>query len=104
MFSLASCELTVLVLDFVEQPHVLDRDHRLIGESSSELDLSVAEPTHGPAHQHNDTDWNSFSQQRDAQLSARSNSLHGINELEVRFTEDICNVDNVPCEGRSSSD
>ena len=26
------CELAVLVLDFVEQPHVLDRDHRLIGE------------------------------------------------------------------------
>ena len=25
-------ELAALVLDFVEQPHVLDRDHRLIGE------------------------------------------------------------------------
>jgi hypothetical protein len=26
-------ELPVLVLDFVEQSHILDRDHRLIGES-----------------------------------------------------------------------
>ena len=26
-------KLAVLVLDFVEQAHVLDRDHRLIGES-----------------------------------------------------------------------
>ena len=25
-------ELTVLVLDFVEQPHVFDRNHRLVGE------------------------------------------------------------------------
>ena len=26
------CELPVLVLDFVEQPHVLDGDYRLVGE------------------------------------------------------------------------
>ena len=25
-------ELAALVLDFVEQPHVLDGDHRLVGE------------------------------------------------------------------------
>ena len=30
-------QLTVLVLDFVEQPHVLDRDHRLVGERLDEL-------------------------------------------------------------------
>ena len=28
-------ELAALVLDFVEQPHVLDRDHRLVGEGRS---------------------------------------------------------------------
>ena len=39
LFSLAICELAVLVLDFVEQPHVLDRDHRLVGESGDQLDL-----------------------------------------------------------------
>jgi hypothetical protein len=36
-------QLTVLVLDFVEQPHVLDRYHRLIGEVCDQLDLLVAE-------------------------------------------------------------
>jgi len=25
-------ELTALVLDFIEQPHILDRDPRLVGE------------------------------------------------------------------------
>ena len=40
LFSLAICELAVLVLDFVEQPHVLDRDHGLVGERRDQLDLS----------------------------------------------------------------
>src|SRR5262249_34934656 len=36
-------ELPVLVLDFVEQAHVLDRDHRLVGEGGEQLDLLVGE-------------------------------------------------------------
>ena len=36
-------QLTALVLDFVEQPHVLDCDHGLIGEGGHELDLLVGE-------------------------------------------------------------
>ena len=36
-------ELAALVLDFVEQPHVLDRDHRLVGEGGDQLDLLVGE-------------------------------------------------------------
>ena len=34
-------ELAALVLDLVEQPHVLDRDHRLVGEGGKQLDLPV---------------------------------------------------------------
>ena len=36
-------QLTVLVLDFVEQPHVLDRDDRLVSERLYECDLLVGE-------------------------------------------------------------
>ena len=36
-------QLTALVLDFVEQPHVLDRDHGLVGEGLHERDLLVSE-------------------------------------------------------------
>src|SRR5262249_60150888 len=36
-------ELPVLLLDFVEQAHVLDRDHRLVGEGGEQLDLLVGE-------------------------------------------------------------
>ena len=30
-------------LHLLEQPHVLDRDHRLVGESLNELDLLIGE-------------------------------------------------------------
>ena len=36
-------ELPALVLDFVEQPHILDRDHRLVGEGLDQLDLFLGE-------------------------------------------------------------
>jgi hypothetical protein len=32
-------ELPALVLDFVEQPHVLDRNHRLVSEALQEFEL-----------------------------------------------------------------
>src|SRR5262249_18443481 len=40
-------ELLALILDFVEQPHVLDRDRRLVGESSYQLNLLVSERADG---------------------------------------------------------
>ncbi len=45
-------ELAALVLDLVEQPHVLDRDHGLVGEGLYQLDLLLGERPHFfPAHQ-----------------------------------------------------
>jgi hypothetical protein len=41
----------VLFLEFREQAHVLDRDHRLVGEGLRELDLLVREGLHfAPPH------------------------------------------------------
>ena len=37
------CELATLVLDFVELPHILDRDPRLVREGRDQLDLLVGE-------------------------------------------------------------
>ena len=39
-------ELAALVLDFLEQPHVLDGDHSLVGEGGDQLDLLVGEWLH----------------------------------------------------------
>ena len=38
-------------LHLVEQPHVLDRDHRLVGEGRDQLDLLVGERPHLRADQ-----------------------------------------------------
>ena len=62
-------ELPALVLDFVEQPHVLDRDHRLVGKGRDQLDLLVGERLHRAAHHHENADWNSLAQQRERQVS-----------------------------------
>ena len=42
-------ELARPCLDLVKQPHVLNRDHRLIGEGRDELDLLVRERPHRTA-------------------------------------------------------
>ena len=39
-------ELARALLHLVEQPHVLDRDHRLVGEGRDQLDLLVGEWPH----------------------------------------------------------
>ena len=39
-------QLPVLVLDFVEQPSVLDRYCRLVGEAGDQLDLLIGEWPH----------------------------------------------------------
>ena len=43
-------------LDLVEQPHVLDRDHRLVGEGGDELDLLVGERLDDQARDQQDAD------------------------------------------------
>ena len=41
------CSSAVIsVLEFLEQPHVLDRDHGLIGKGFEELDLRRGEGAH----------------------------------------------------------
>src|SRR5262249_8198357 len=40
-------KLTALVLDFIEQPHVLDRDHSLVGEGRDQFNLLIGEWTYG---------------------------------------------------------
>ena len=49
-------ELAALVLDFLEQPHVLDRDRRLVGEGRNQLDLLVGEWPHLQPRQGQDAD------------------------------------------------
>jgi hypothetical protein len=54
------CELTALVLDFLEQADVFDGDHRLVGESLNQLNLFVAESPNGFARQCENADGFAF--------------------------------------------
>ncbi len=46
-------ELAALVLDFVEQAHVRDRDDRLVGEGREQADFLLGEcARRGAAHRH----------------------------------------------------
>ena len=72
--SMGLCERSVLLLQFREQPHVLDRDHRLVGEGLQELDLLRWESDLGVTH-HDRPDGSSLPQHGDAQDSAKIQEL-----------------------------
>jgi hypothetical protein len=57
-------ELSALLLDFVEQPHVLDCDHRLVGKGGDKLDLLIAKGPYCVTTQENNANRVSFSQER----------------------------------------
>ena len=59
-------------LHLLEQPHVLDRDHRLVGEGLDQLDLLVGERPHLRARQREDADRLALAQQRHAEDGAEA--------------------------------
>src|SRR5262245_27294877 len=65
-------ELPVLLLYFVEQPHVLDCDYRLIGEGLEQSNLSLREGLRLVAAECDRANRNAFSHQRDAKERAEA--------------------------------
>ena len=57
-------------LHFVEQPHVLDGDHGLVGEGGHQLDLLVVERLDAAARQRDDADRLALAHQRHAEHRA----------------------------------
>src|SRR5436309_3472144 len=82
-------KLTALVLNFLEKANVLDCDHRLIGERLHQLDLLVGEGTYGSAHQRDNADRISFSQQRNAKDGAKTGSFLAFPESVLWVQQDI---------------
>src|SRR5262249_48120349 len=63
-------KLAALVLDFVEEPHVLNRDCGLVGERRDQLDLLVREWLYFRTRQGQNADWNALAQHWDAESCA----------------------------------
>src|SRR5262249_52111496 len=76
-------------LDFVEQPHVLDRDHRLVGEGGHQLDLIVGKWAHGASHQHDHANRFAFTQQRNTEHRTVVADFRWLYKLVFRIGENV---------------
>src|SRR6516164_6819926 len=65
-------ELAALVLDFVEQPDVLNCDSSLVGKSHHQLDLLVGEWPHRVSCQSDNAYWRSVPQHWDAKQGTKA--------------------------------
>ena len=87
-------ELAARVLDFLEQPHVLDCDYRLIGKGGDQLDLLVGEWPHDRTRQHERTNRISLAQQRNGEHGAKARSLLRLDPSVFRIGQNIGDLDN----------
>src|SRR5262245_1315176 len=85
-------------VELLEQPHVLNGDHRLIGEGFEQLDLSLCERTDFCPANLNRTDCETITQQRRCQHSAKAGCYtEGLGPWELGFgCSEIMDVDRLP--------
>ena len=98
-------ELARARLHLVEQPHVLDRDHRLVGKGGDQLDLLVGERPHRSCAAATMTPiGRSFAQQRDTEHGAEAADLLSLQLRVFRISQHIGNVNDLAFEQRSPDD
>src|SRR5262249_33886324 len=71
-------ELSVFLLDFVEQPHVLDRDGRLVSKRTDQLDLLFGEGSRFGPGQSQDANRDAVAQHRHTEHGAEPAQLLGL--------------------------
>jgi hypothetical protein len=95
-------EIARACLHLIEQPHVLDRYHRLVGKGGHQLDFLGAERPHGGAGQDEHADRRSFAQQRNPQRGTETAKPLALEEAVFRIGQDVGNVRNGAFEQDSS--
>ena len=88
-------QLLALILDFVEQPHILDCDYRLVGEGGHQLDLSIREASDGSAHEHDHADRRSLAQERNAEYAASTKVSGRISQGELVVVQNVGYMDDI---------
>src|SRR6266508_2470508 len=91
-------------LHFVKQPHVLDRDHRLVGEGGNQLDLLVGKWPYGTTNQHVHANRDAFAQQRNAQNGARTKPPYGCSHGKFRVGEHVRDMNRFAFKRGASND
>src|SRR6516225_6540639 len=85
-------DLAALVLNLLEQPHVLDGDAGLVGKGLRQLDLLVGERLDRKPHQDDDAYRIAVAQQRHAEKGAKANLLLHLLQRVVRIGQDVGNL------------
>ncbi len=97
-------ELARARLHFIEQPHVLDGNHRLVGEGGDQFDLLVGERPHLGACQCQNADRNAFAHHRNPEDGAITAQLLCLCPSVLRVGQNIGDVDGCAFEHGSSYD
>src|SRR5262249_2207556 len=95
-------QLTVLVLDFVEQPHVLDGDHRLVSEGRKQLDLLVSEGRDLRLPQPYCAERYALAQQGYRQHRSNTHQFLRFGEIIFRVRLDVWNLDRTTLQQRAA--
>ena len=89
-------------LHLVEQPHILDRDHRLVGECRNQFNLLLGERTHGRSRQIEHADRHAFPHQRYSQEGFGASTLGHLEPGVFGIRADVGNMNRAPLKRRSS--
>ena len=85
-------ELSAALLLRLEQPRVLDRDHRLVSEGLDQLDLLVSEWPYGSPVQDKQANWNPLAKKRHPEDCAIVAESCDLTEGVFRISENIWNL------------
>src|SRR6516225_48795 len=97
-------ELPALVLDFLEQPHVLDGDGGLVRERTDQFDLLLGKRPHLGARQCHHTDRHAFTQHRNAERGANAAEFPGLRESKFWIGPNIYDMNTAASEQGASAD
>jgi hypothetical protein len=97
-------ELAGARLHLLEQPHVLDRDHRLVGEDRNEIDLLLGEWINRSPAQEQCADGNSLAQEWNAEYGAIVPAFLSFEPSEFRIGQNVWDVNNSAFEYGSPGD
>ena len=86
--------------DLVEQPRVLDRDHRLIGKRRDQLDLLPGERLRDRTAGCNHADGDALAQKRNAEHGAEVAAPDRFSPRVIRIGQHVRNVNDAACERR----
>src|SRR5262249_29879237 len=97
-------KLPTLVLDFIEQPHVLDGDHRLVGEGGGQLNLLRGERSRCGAAYYQHTDCSALAHEGDTENGAVLPRFLALDEFIFGVIQDVGNMNGLAFEHNAAGD